>query len=58
MQIYYQLKYVDQIFVRLVVKMMIDVTDVVLPRGVGKEVVVIAAASVYVTGVFVINKAV
>ena len=46
----------DQICVRLVVKMMIDVTDVVLARGVGKEVVAISEASVYVTGVQVSNQ--
>ena len=36
----------DHISVRLVVKMMIDVTDVVLARGVGKGVVAISEASV------------
>lgn len=46
----------DLISVRLVVKMMIDVTDVALPRGVGKGVVVIVEASVYVTGVQVSNQ--
>jgi hypothetical protein len=43
-------------FVRLVVKMMIDVTDVVLARGVGKGVVAISEASVYVMGVQVSNQ--